>query len=223
MKNIVLVVKNSVAVAMVNNNNVNQYKAYQSTNSNLAILNALVNIIEAVPTNDDLSAETRRIVLATRHISAFATGSWKDVVKTGKNSEGKQLPKEEHDLWVKVAHLYAERCFNIRFITHTFVSKNDQATKALINSAWEMAKAEANKAPIVQQQQQQQQQQAPAQDPVAMIGLQIAEAAAKGDMATVATLTQALSALKAAGAQAPVVEEPIAQEDYMEVDDMEFE
>ena len=219
MKNIVLVVKNSVAVAMVNSNNVNQYKAYQSTNSNLAILNALVNVIEAVPTNDDLSAETRRIVLATRHISAFATGSWKDVVKTGKNSEGKQLPKEEHDLWVKVAHLYAERCFNIRFITHTFVSKNDQATKTLINSAWEIAKAEANKAPVAQPQSQ---QQAPAQDPVAMIGLQIAEAAAKGDMATVATLTQALSALKSAGAPAPVVEEPV-QEDYMEVDDMEFE
>ena len=97
MKNIVLVVKNSVAVAMVNNNNVNQYKAYQSSNSNLAILNAFLNVIEAVPTNDDLSAETRREVLATRHISAFATGSWKDVVKTGKNSEGKQLPKEEHD------------------------------------------------------------------------------------------------------------------------------
>ena len=221
MKNIVLVVKNSVAVAMVNNNNVNQYKAYQSTNSNLAILNALLNVIEAVPTNDDLSAETRRIVLATRHISAFATGSWKDVVKTGKNSEGKQLPKEEHDLWVKVAKLYAERCFNIRFITHTFVGKNDQATKTLINSAWEMVKAEASKVQVAPQQPQ---QQAPAQDPVAMIGLQIAEAAAKGDMATVATLTQALSALKAAGAQAPVVEEqqPV-QEDYMEVDDMEFE
>ena len=217
MKNIVLVVKNSVAVAMVNNNNVNQYKAYQSTNSNLAILNALINVIEAVPTNDDLSAETRRVILATRHISAFATGSWKDVVKTGKNSEGKQLPKEEHDLWVKVAKLYAERCFNIRFITHTFVGKNDQETKTLINSAWEMVKAEASKAPVAQPQQQ-----APAQDPVAMIGLQIAEAAAKGDMATVATLTQALSALKAAGAQAPVVEEPV-QEDYMEVDDMEFE
>ena len=220
MKNIVLVVKNSVAVAMVNNNNVNQYKTYQSTNSNLAILNALINAIEAVPTNDDLSAETRRIVLATRHISAFATGSWKDVVKTGKNSEGKPLPKEEHDLWVKVAHLYAERCFNIRFITHTFVSKNDQATKTLINSAWEMAKAEAAK---VQMAPQQPQQQAPAQDPIAMIGLQIAEAAAKGDMATVATLTQALSALKAAGAQAPVVEQQPVQEDYMEVDDMEFE
>ena len=219
MKNIVLVVKNSVAVAMVNNNNVNQYKAYQSTNSNLAILNALINVIEAVPTNDDLSAETRRIILATRHISAFATGSWKDVVKTGKNSEGKQLPKEEHDLWVKVAHLYAERCFNIRFITHTFVSKNDQATKTLINSAWEMVKAEASKAPIAQPQQQ---TQAPAQDPVAMIGLQIAEAAAKGDMATVATLTQALSALKAAGAQTPAEQQPV-QEDYMEVDDMEFE
>ena len=218
MKNIVLVVKNSVAVAMVNNNNVNQYKAYQSTNSNLAILNALINVIEAVPTNDDLSAETRRVVLATRHISAFATGSWKDVVKTGKNSEGKQLPKEEHDLWVKVAKLYAERCFNIRFITHTFVGKNDQATKTLINSAWDMVKAEASKVQVAPQ------QQAPAQDPVAMIGLQIAEAAAKGDMATVATLTQALSALKAAGAQAPVVEEqqPV-QEDYMEVDDMEFE
>ena len=218
MKNIVLVVKNSVAVAMLNNNNVNQYKAYQSTNSNLAILNALINVIEAVPTNDDLSAETRRVVLATRHISAFATGSWKDVVKTGKNSEGKQLPKEEHDLWVKVATLYAERCFNIRFITHTFVNKNDQETKTLINSAWEMVKAEASKVQVAPQQQTQ----VPAQDPVAMIGLQIAEAAAKGDMATVATLTQALSALKAAGAQAPVVEEPV-QEDYMEVDDMEFE
>ena len=218
MKNIVLVVKISVAVAMVNNNNVNQYKAYQSTNSNLAILNALINVIEAVPTNDDLSAETRRVVLATRHISAFATGSWKDVVKTGKNSEGKQLPKEEHDLWVKVAKLYAERCFNIRFITHTFVNKNDQETKTLINSAWEMVKAEASKVQVAPQPQTQ----APAQDPVAMIGLQIAEAAAKGDMATVATLTQALSALKAAGAQAPVVEEPV-QEDYMEVDDMEFE
>ena len=219
MKNIVLVVKNSVAVAMVNNNNVNQYKVYNASNSNIALLNALVNAIEAIPTNDDLSAETRRIVLATRHLSAFATGSWKDVVKTGKNSEGKQLPKEEHDLWIKVAKLYAERCFNIRFITDKFVGKNDQATKTLINDAWTAVKAEAVKAPVTQPQPQ---QQAPAQDPVAMIGLQIAEAAAKGDMATVATLTQALSALKSAGAQAPVVEEPV-QEDYMEVDDMEFE
>ena len=81
-----------------------------------------------------------------------------------------------------------------------------------------MAKAEANKAPVAQPQQQQ----APAQDPVAMIGLQIAEAAAKGDMATVATLTQALSALKAAGATTTEEQAPV-QEDYMEVDDMEFE
>ena len=82
-----------------------------------------------------------------------------------------------------------------------------------------MVKAEASKVQVAPQPQQQ----APAQDPVAMIGLQIAEAAAKGDMATVATLTQALSALKAAGVQAPVEEQQPVQEDYMEVDDMEFE
>ena len=221
MKNIVLVVKNNVAVAMVNNNNVNQYKTYTANSSNIAVLNALVNMIEAVPTNDDLSAETRRIILATGHASAFATGSWKDTIKTGVNSTGKQLPKEELDLWVKVAHLYAERCFNIKFITHKFVSNSDQTTKTLISSAWDAVKAEVSKAQMAPQQPQVQQQ-APAQDPVAMIGLQIAEAAAKGDMATVTTLTQALSALKAAGTQAPVVEEPV-QEDYMEVDDMEFE
>ena len=221
MKNIVLVVKNSVAVAMVNSNNVNQYKAYQSTNSNLAILNALVNVIEAVPTNDDLSAETRRIVLATRHISAFATGSWKDVVKTGKNSEGKQLPKEEHDLWVKVAHLYAERCFNIRFITHTFVSKNDQATKTLINDAWTAVKAEASKAPVAQPQPQQQTQVPQTNPVVAKLQELMTKALDEGDFEAYDKLEERLN--KIVGTKpAPVVEEPV-QEDYMEVDDMEFE
>jgi hypothetical protein len=58
-----------------------------------------------------------------------------------------------------------------------------------------------------------------AQDPITLIGLQIAEAAAAGDMDKVMALTTALNALKTAQQtepQAPVAEEPQEEEVYEE-------
>jgi hypothetical protein len=59
----------------------------------------------------------------------------------------------------------------------------------------------------------------PQQDPITLIGLQIAEAAAAGNMDKVMALTTALNALKTAQQtepQAPVAEEPQEEEVYEE-------
>ena len=220
MKNIVIVAKNNTSVAMVNGNNVNQYKVYTATNSKIAMLNALINVMTGIPANDNLSAETRRVIISSKSpILGLATDTWKDYIKTGKNAKGLDIPADELALWKEFAQLYTQKCFNVRFTTDQFIGKTGDA-RNLYQAAWEAVKVEAEKAvPVAQPQPQ---QQAPAQDPVAMIGLQIAEAAAKGDMATVTALTAALTALKSAGAQAPEEQAPV-QEDYMEVDDMEFE
>ena len=75
--------------------------------------------------------------------------------------------------------------------------------KAMKDLAIKVAKEYKSQAPVAQPQAQ-------AQDPITLIGLQIAEAASAGDMDKVMALTTALNALKSAQStepQAPVEEE----------------
>jgi hypothetical protein len=88
--------------------------------------------------------------------------------------------------------------------------------KAMKDLALKTAKEYKSQAP-----QQTAPQAQPQQDPIALIGIQIAEAAAAGDMDKVMALTTALNALKAAQQvqpQAPVVEEEPEEETTDESD-----
>ena len=147
MKNIVLVAQNNISVVVVVNNGKNQYKAVQANNSKLALLQNLTTILNGIPTNDDLSAETRQIIIGSKSpIIGLVTGTWREYVKTGKNAKGVEIAEDELALWKQVAELYAERCFNVKFTSDQYIGKNDRATKDLISCAWDLVKEEVRKA-----------------------------------------------------------------------------
>lgn len=147
MKNIVLVAQNNISVVVVVNNGKNQYKAVQANNSKIALLQNLTTILNGIPTNDDLSAETRQIIIGSKSpIIGLVTGTWREYVKTGKNAKGVDIADDELALWKQVAELYASRCFNVKFTSDQYIGKNDRATKDLINCAWELVKEEVRKA-----------------------------------------------------------------------------
>ena len=143
MKNIVLVAQNNISVVMVEN----QYKVVQANNSKIALLINLKAILSGIPANDDLSAETRQVIIGSKSpIIGLVTGTWRQYVKTGVNGKGIAIPADELELWKDIANLYAQKCFNVQFTSDQFISKNDRTTKDLINSAWEAVKAEVRKA-----------------------------------------------------------------------------
>ena len=143
MKNIVLVAQNNISVVMVEN----QYKVVQANNSKIALLINLKAILSGIPANDDLSAETRQVIIGSKSpIIGLVTGTWRQYVKTGVNGKGIAIPADELELWKDIANLYAQKCFNVQFTSDQFISKNDRITKDLINSAWEAVKAEVRKA-----------------------------------------------------------------------------
>lgn len=147
MKNIVLVAQNNISVVVVVNNGKNQYKAVSANNSKIALLQNLTTVLNGIPTNDDLSAETRQIIIGSKSpIIGLVTGTWREYVKTGKNAKGVEIAEDELALWKQVAELYAERCFNVKFTSDQYIGKNDRATKDLINCAWELVKEEVRKA-----------------------------------------------------------------------------
>lgn len=147
MKNIVLVAQNNISVVVVVNNGKNQYKAVSANNSKLALLQNLTTILNGIPTNDDLSAETRQIIIGSKSpIIGLVTGTWREYVKTGKNAKGVDIAEDEFALWKQVAELYASRCFNVKFTSDQYIGKNDRATKDLISCAWDLVKEEVRKA-----------------------------------------------------------------------------
>ena len=147
MKNIVLVAQNNISVVVVVNNGQNKYKAVQANNSKIALLTNLKAVLSGIPTNEDLSAETRQIIIGSKSpIIGLVTGTWREYVKTGKNAKGVAIAEDELALWKDIANLYAERCFNVKFTSDQYISKNDRATKDLISCAWDIVKEEVRKA-----------------------------------------------------------------------------
>ena len=147
MKNIVLVAQNNISVVVVVNNGKNQYKAVSANNIKLALLQNLTTILNGIPTNDDLSAETRQIIIGSKSpIIGLVTGTWREYVKTGKNAKGADIAEDELTLWKQVAELYASRCFNVKFTSDQYIGKNDRTTKDLISCAWDLVKEEVRKA-----------------------------------------------------------------------------
>lgn len=177
----------------------NRITADTTMHANLA---ALKKVLEKVPTNDEIIEKPFNILVPSM-LKGFAIGTYVEYIRTGKTASGKDFTAEEQELIKEVVSLYSERLFNVRI---TEQSNDEHSSKA-----WEYIKSipDQQVAPKAQ----------PQQDPVALIGLQIAEAAAAGDMDKVMALTTALNALKAA--QSSVPQAPVANDEEDEEYDEE--
>lgn len=207
-KNVVVVAMNNCAV--VCNSNKQFKKVMNATDNTVASLQAMKIFLQSVPTNtEELVEEPRLLILGEKSsIKGFATGTNLQYIRTGENAAGKAFTAEQLELIKEVSFLLADRSLNIRVTTDKYVDYRDKEARELINGAWESLKAAIKNQNASIAKPAAKPQAAPAVDPAAAIGLQIAEAAAKGDMDKVMALTAALNALKAAqGVQAPVAEE----------------
>ena len=211
MKNIVLVAQNNISVVVVVNNGKNQYKAVSANNSKLALLQNLTTILNGIPTNDDLSAETRQIIIGSKSpIIGLVTGTWREYVKTGKNAKGVDIAEDELALWKQVAELYASRCFNVKFTSDQYIGKNDRATKDLISCAWDLVKEEVRKANNMAPASQPQTVQSQVNPVVAKLQELMTKALESGDFEAYDKLEERLNKLQPKEEQAPVVEDPLA-------------
>ena len=213
MKNIVLVAQNNISVVVVVNNGKNQYKAVSANNSKLALLTNLTTVLNGIPTNDDLSAETRQIIIGSKSpIIGLVTGTWREYVKTGKNAKGVDIAEDELALWKQVAELYASRCFNVKFTSDQYIGKNDRATKDLISCAWDLVKEEVRKANNMAPASQPQTVQSQVNPVVAKLQALMAQALDEGDFDKYDKLEERLNKLqpKEETVEQPVVEDPLA-------------
>ena len=214
---------NNVSVAVVANKGQNQYKAVQANNSKIALLTNLKTVLSGIPTNDDLSAETRQVIIGSKSpIIGLVTGTWREYVKTGKNAKGVEIAEEELALWRQVAELYANCCFNVKFTSDQYIGKNDKATKDLINVSWELVKQEVRKAnDMAQPSQPKVAQSAPAVNPVvAKLQELMTKALEEGDFEAYDKLEERLNKLQPAKevAEEPVDNDPLAGAEEMEFD-----
>lgn len=214
MKNIVLVAQNNISVVVVVNNGKNQYKAVSANNSKLALLQNLTAILSGIPTNDDLSAETRQIIIGSKSpIIGLVTGTWREYVKTGKNAKGADIAEDELTLWKQVAELYASRCFNVKFTSDQYIGKNDRTTKDLISCAWDLVKEEVRKANNMAPAQAPQQVAQPQANPVvAKLQALMAQALDEGDFDKYDKLEERLNKIapKETVEETPVNTDPLA-------------
>ena len=226
MKNIVVIAQNNISVVAMNKGNEIQYKAVQANNSKLALLTNIETVLKGIPTNTDLSAETRQIIIGSKSpIIGLVTGTWRQYIKEGKTAKGNVIPADELELWKNVATLYAERCFNVQFTSDQYIGKNDQTTRTLINKAWELVKEEVRKANNMAQPQAPQvaQTTAPAVNPVvAKLQELMTKALDEGDFDAYDKLEARLNKLQPQQEQPK--QQPVVEEDPLAgAEDMDFE
>ena len=175
------------------------YKAFSASTSFISALQALDFILDKISDNDTLD-EKVVVIHVPDMLKGFAMGSFREYLRTNKTSGNRAFSKEERELVLSVATKMMNKGFNCKVNESKYFPKELKAMKDL---AIKVAKEYKSQTPVAQPQ-------APAQDPITLIGLQIAEAASAGDMDKVMALTTALNALKSAQStepQAPVVEE----------------
>lgn len=183
-------------------------KAFSASTSFISALQALDFILDKVSDNDTLDEKVSTIHVPDI-LKGFAGHSFREYIRTNKTSSGRQFTEEEKQLVLSVATKMMNKGLNCEIKESKYFPKE---LKAMKDFAIKTAKEYKSQAP--QQTAPQAQSQAQ-QNPIALIGLQIAEAAAAGDMDKVMTLTTALNALKAAqqtAPQAPVVDEEPEEE-----------
>lgn len=178
------------------------YKAFSASTSFISALQALDFILDKISDNDTLD-EKVVVIHVPDILKGFAMGSFREYLRTNKTSGNRAFSEEEKELVLSVATKMMNKGFNCKVNESKYFPKELKAMKDL---AIKVAKEYKSQAP-----QQSAPQAQPQQDPITLIGLQIAEAASAGDMNKVMALTTALNALKSAQQtepQAPVVEEP---------------
>lgn len=107
-----------------------------------ADLEALVEVLASVPTNDTVIDHPVRIVLP-KVIAGLATGAFLDYIRTGKTvSEGKDIDSAQLESYKVVMALYAERSFNVELVSDQHTNKQD---KEVVDGAWKALKAEIAK------------------------------------------------------------------------------
>ena len=174
------------------------YKAFSASTSFISALQALDFILDKISDNDTLD-EKVVVIHVPDMLKGFAMGSFREYLRTNKTSGNRAFSKEERELVLSVATKMMNKGFNCKVNESKYFPKELKAMKDL---AIKVAKEYKSQAPVAQPQAQ--------QDPITLIGLQIAEAASAGDMDKVMALTTALNALKSAQStepQAPVEEE----------------
>ena len=175
------------------------YKAFSASTSFISALQALDFILDKISDNDTLD-EKVVVIHVPDMLKGFAMGSFREYLRTNKTSGNRAFTDEEKELVLSVATKMMNKGFNCKINESKYFPKELKAMKDL---AIKVAKEYKSQAPVAQPQAQ-------AQDPITLIGLQIAEAASAGDMDKVMALTTALNALKSAQStepQAPVEEE----------------
>ncbi len=188
------------------------YKAFSASTSFISALQALDFILDKISDNDTLD-EKVVVIHVPDMLKGFAMGSFREYLRTNKTSGNRAFSKEERELVLSVATKMMNKGFNCKVNESKYFPKELKAMKDL---AIKVAKEYKSQAPVNQSQPQAQ------QDPITLIGLQIAEAASAGDMDKVMALTTALNALKSAQQtepQAPVVEEPEEETEELNVDE----
>ena len=174
------------------------YKAFSASTSFVSALQALDFILDKISDNDTLD-ERVTVIHVPDMLKGFAMGSFREYLRTNKTSGNRAFTDEEKELVLSVATKMMNKGFNCKVNESKYFPKELKTMKDL---AIKVAKEYKSQAPVAQPQAQ--------QDPITLIGLQIAEAASAGDMDKVMALTTALNALKSAQStepQAPVVEE----------------
>lgn len=215
--NVIITLGANNAILMTESSYAKQgYKAFSASTSFIAGLQALDFILDKVSDNNTLDEKVSTIHVPDM-LKGFAGHSFREYIRTNKTSSGRQFTEEEKQLVLSVATKMMNKGLNCELKESKFFPKELKAMKDLALKTAKEYKAQAPQQTAPQAQ--------PQQDPIALIGLQIAEAAAAGDMDKVMALTTALNALKAAqqtAPQAPVVnEEPEEDSDEsdVEVDD----
>ena len=189
------------------------YKAFSASTSFISALQALDFILDKISDNDTLD-EKVVVIHVPDILKGFAMGSFREYLRTNKTSGNRAFSNEEKELVLSVATKMMNKGFNCKVNESKYFPKELKAMKDL---AIKVAKEYKSQAP-----QQTAPQAQPQQDPITLIGLQIAEAASAGDMNKVMALTTALNALKSAQQtepQAPVVEEPEEETEELNVDE----
>lgn len=192
-----------------------QRKVVSEETGFVSLLTALNQTLDSIPNNDNITNEVFRIYVPDM-LKGFAMGSYIEYIRTNQTSSGRAFSDKEKQLVTEIAHKMMNKGLNFK------INETKFAPKELANMKnYSMMVAKELKELAPKQQTPVAQPQATV-DPVAQIGLQIADAAARGDMATVTALTAALTALQAAKPavnSAPVVDEPqeeVVDEEYDE-------
>lgn len=210
--NVIITVGGNTAVVMTEASyKKGQYKQITASSSFVAALKGFDFILDKISDNTTIEKAITRIYLPDL-LKGFAMGTFVEYIRTNQTSSGRAFTAEEKELVLSIANKMMNKGFNVVTNESRFFPKE---LKPMKDMAISKAKELKQNAPAPQAQPQ-------AQDPITLIGLQIAEAASAGDMDKVMALTTALNALKSAPqAQAPVEEpeEEVYEENEVELDD----